>query len=111
MKAVVDDVREWLHNLNHAKNWQAIGTIKSRAHAEGQEQALWHQLRDDGERWLHTLLHKAAGERIRREKLVAAEAEIKRLRAGFEHIAKTCIEDPDTAQFACRFPNGSAGLP
>jgi hypothetical protein len=61
--SVVDEVREWLHNLNHVKNWQAIGTIKSRAHAEGQEQALYHQLRDEGERWLQALQQELAEER------------------------------------------------
>ena len=42
------------------------------------------------------------------QRISTLEAEVKRLRRGFEHIAQTCIEDPDTAQFAARYLDGSA---
>jgi hypothetical protein len=40
-----------------------------------------------------------------------AGAELKRLRRALEHIAETCIEDPDTAQFASRAVDGSTQSP
>jgi len=36
--------------------------------------------------------------------------EIDRLQAALRHIAETCINDPDTAQFACRVLDGSATI-
>ena len=43
--------------------------------------------------------------------LIEMARECIRLRRGLEHIAQTCIDDPDTAQFACRFLDGSAEIP
>jgi hypothetical protein len=39
-----------------------------------------------------------------------AQAEVVRLKDALGHIAVTCVADPDTAQFAARFADGSAEL-
>lgn len=36
--------------------------------------------------------------------------EIERLRRALVHIADTCVQDPDTAQFAARVLDGSANV-
>lgn len=42
------------------------------------------------------------------DQIVEQAREIERLRAALVHIAETCVQDPDTAQFAARVLDGSA---
>lgn len=44
------------------------------------------------------------------DQIVEQAKEIARLRRALTHIADTCVQDPDTAQFAARVLDGSADV-
>jgi len=52
----------------------------------------------------------ATSEATTNDQIVEQAAEIKRLRRALTHIAETCVQDPDTAQFAARVLDGSADV-
>lgn len=52
----------------------------------------------------------ATSEETTNDQIVEQAAEIKRLRRALMHIANTCIQDPDIAQFAARVLDGSADI-
>lgn len=52
----------------------------------------------------------ATSEATTNDQIVEQAAEIKRLRRALTHIADTCVQDPDTAQFAARVLDGSADV-
>lgn len=52
----------------------------------------------------------ATSEETTNDQIVEQAAEIKRLRRALAHIADTCMQDPDIAQFAARALDGSADI-
>ena len=52
----------------------------------------------------------ATSEKSIHDQIVEQAKEIERLRRALTHIADTCVQDPDTAQFAARVLDGSADV-
>ena len=73
------------------------------------------EIAEQGEKFtlrVHEMLRMLnSGKRQGAERVAELEKENKRLLKGLAHIAETCVQDPDTAQFACRLMDGSAETP
>jgi len=54
---------------------------------------------------------ECVSEKSSHDEIVEQAEIIKQLRRALQHIANTCIQDPDTAQFAARVLDGSAKAP
>lgn len=52
----------------------------------------------------------ATSEKTVHDQIAEQAKEIERLRRALTHIADTCVQDPDTAQFAARVLDGSADV-